>query len=335
MELLKELLNLKCPAGFEKRGNAPLKKIAEKFCHNVWEDSFGNVYARVNPEIKGAPTVLVCAHFDSIGLIVTEIKDNGFLKFNGLGGIDPRVLPGTEVTVLGKEDIYGVIGIRPVHILKQEEMKKSESEETLTIDTSVNSEELRTLVRVGTPIVFKNKPLINKDYVSANYLDNRAGVYTALKVAEKVKGEDVNVILLFTASEELGRKGAAAATVNADVAVIVDATFGKCPYCTKAEAKELGTGPVLCKGPVLSRKYTALLESVAKENGISYTVEAEGGDPGTDAFVYETASGGTPSVMVSYPLKYMHTGIETVNISDLENCSELISCFAKKEGLYA
>ncbi len=329
MELLKELLSLKCPAGFENRGSAELKKIAEKFCHSVWEDSFSNIYARVNPEIKGEPTIVICAHFDSIGLIVTEVKNKGFLKFDTLGGVDPRVLPGAEVTVLGKEDIYGVIGIRPVHILKNEEMKKSELPETLTIDTSVNKEKLETLVRVGTPVIFKSEPLLNKNYISANYLDNRAGVYTALKVAEKVKGEKVNVILLFTASEELGRKGAAASTINADVAVIVDATFGKSPYCSKAEAKELGSGPVLCKGPVLSRKYTALLESVAKENGIPYNVEAEGGDPGTDAFVLETASGGTPCVMVSYPLKYMHTGIETVNLTDLENSSELICSFAK------
>lgn len=335
MELLKELISLKCPAGFEKRGSAHLKKIAEKFCHSVWEDSFGNVYARVNPENKSAPTVLICAHYDSIGLIVTGVTDKGFLKFDTLGGVDFRVLPGTEVTVLGKEDVYGVIGIRPVHILKQEEMKKSESPETLTIDTSINKGKLETLVRVGTPVIFKSEPWVMNRCVSANYLDNRAGVYVALKTAEKVKETDANVVLLFSASEELGRKGAAAATVNADVAIIVDATFGKCPYCSKAEAKELGSGPVLCKGPVLSRKYTALLENVAKQNGISYTVEAEGGDPGTDAFVFETASGGTPCVMVSYPLKYMHTGTETVNISDLENCSELISRFAKGEGLYA
>ncbi len=331
MELLEKLQSLKCPAGFENRDNENLKLIAEKFCEKAEIDAFGNVIGYLNSKEKNAPKVLLCAHYDTIGLITTEICERGFLRFDYLGGVDERVLPGAEVTVLGEKEIFGIIGVKPIHILSAEETSKAEKGKNLLIDTGYTKEALLKMMRVGTPAIFAGGLTVLNDNICGNYMDNRAGVYVVLKAAEKLKGENVNVIVLLSASEELGRRGAAAAAAKfePDVSVIVDATFGKTPWCNNAEAKNLGDGPVICKGPALNRKYTNLLEKTAQDMGISYSVEAEGGDTGTDAFIIETTGEGIPCVMVSYPLKYMHTGIETVNKEDLAFCENLIVEFSK------
>ena len=335
MELLEKLINMHCPAGFEKQGNGELKYFADNLFDRVEEDATGNIMGYIFCKKENAPTVMLCAHYDSIGLIVSEIKENGFVKFSTIGGVDERVLPGTEVIIHGTEDIYGIIGIRPPHILTGEDMKKPESCKTLAIDTGMSYEKLKKLIKVGTPITFKNTLREMGDNISAGCLDDRVGCWVNLRVAEELREKqlDVNLCVMLSASEEIGRTGAKAGSYNVrpDLAVVVDATFGKTPECGAFTAR-CGEGPVLCKGPVLNRKFTKIVENIAKEKEIPYQVEVEGSDPGTDAMVIETSGGGVPCVMVSFPLKYMHTGIETVNSKDMENTVKLIKEFVEAAG---
>lgn len=336
MELLEKLLNMPCPAGFEKQGNSQLKYIMSSLFDELKEDALGNLTGYIYAEKEDAPTIMLCAHYDSIGLIVSEIKENGFVKFVPLGGVDERVLPGAEVTIHGTEDIYGIIGIRPPHILTAEDRKMPETCKTLAIDTGLSSKQLEDIIKIGTPITFKSCLREMGENISAGALDDRAGCWAVLQAAEELRKTKLsaNLCVMLTVSEELGRGGAKAGAYvsRPDLAVVVDATFGKTPECAPFTASNLGSGPVICKGPVLNRKYVKLLESTAKEKDIPYQIEVEGGDPGTDARVIETAGGGVPCVMVSFPLKYMHTGIETLNSRDMENTVKLLKEFVRTAG---
>lgn len=336
MEFLEKLLNLPCVSGLEKQGNGELKYYMDNLFDEVEEDALGNLTGYLYSKKEDAPTVMLCAHYDSIGLIVSEIKEDGFVKFAPVGGVDDRVLPGSEVVIHGKEDIYGLIGIRPPHVLTKEDMKKPETCKTLAIDAGLAKEKLENLIKIGTPVTFRQQIRELGENISAGYLDDRAGCWTVLRTAEKLKGKDlrVNVCVMLTVGEELGRKGGKTGSfkVRPDLAVVVDATFGKTPECAAFSASKLGEGPVLCKGPVLSRKHTRELEKIAKEKEIPYQVEVEASDPGTDAAVIEICGGGVPCVMASFPLKYMHTGIETVNSRDMENLVNLLAEYVLKAG---
>lgn len=336
MEFLKRLLNMPCVSGLEKQGNSGLKYYMNSLFDEVCEDLSGNLtgylYAQ-NPEVS---TVMLCAHYDSIGLIVSSIEENGFVGFAPVGGVDPRILPGCEVVIHGANDIYGVIGIRPPHILTKEEMKEPETCKTLYIDTGISSERLKKIIKVGSAVTFKQNIREFGKLISASALDDRAGCYAVLRAAEKLRSKKlaVNLCVMLTIGEELGRKGAKTGSfsVKPDLAVVVDATFGKTPECGPFSASDMGKGPVICKGPVLSRRYTKALESLAKEKSIPYQTEAEASDPGTDAAFIEIFGGGTPCTMLSFPLRYMHTCIETVNSGDIENLIDLLAEYVLRSG---
>ncbi len=333
MELLRELVNLNCISGFEYLDSGYLAYILDGLCDSTETDGMGNIIGYISANIPDSPTVMLTAHYDMIGLIVTEIKEEGYVKFAAVGGIDERILPGQEVTLHGKESIYGIIGIRPPHILTAEDMKKAETVETLAIDTGLSTEELKKIIKVGTPVSFKGKlrPL-GKNEVTAGALDNRAGCYAILRAVEGIKDRlKVNLKIMFTTGEETGRSGAKTG-VNAgspDLAVVVDGTFGKTPELDASNSNKMGAGPVICKGPSLNRAYVKQILAVAENYQIPYQVEVESGDTGTDAFVIETAGCGIPCLLVSIPLKYMHTTVETADISDIENTAELIEKFLK------
>ncbi len=336
MEFLEKLLKMPCVSGLEKQDNNELKYYMDNLFDQVCEDAMGNLTGYLYCENEDAPTVMLCAHYDSIGLIVSEITESGCVKFVPVGGVDDRVLPGSEVIIHGKEEVYGLIGIKPPHILTKEEQQKPEPCKSLAIDTGFDSEKLKALVKIGTPITFRQSIRELGENISAGVLDDRAGCWAVLRAAEKLKGESlsVNVCVMLTTGEELGRKGAGTGSFNVrpDLAVVVDATFGKTPECAPFSSSKPGDGPVICKGPVLSRKYTKELERVAKEKEIPYQVEVEAADTGTDATVIEIFGGGVPCVMASFPLKYMHTGIETVNSGDMENLVKLLVEYVLEAG---
>lgn len=331
MELLKEIVELPCVSGFEKNANGKLVYFLSNLCDRVNTDALGNIFGFVNAAEQNAPTVMLCAHYDEIGLIVTEICEKGFVKFGTVGGVDERILPGAEVILHGMEDIYGIIGIRPPHILTPEEQKVPEAAETLVIDTGMSKEKLEEIIKIGTSVSFKKTFRKMQGSVSAGALDNRVGVYSLLRFAESVEREKMkaNVVIMLSVSEELNRGGAktGAYKINPDMTVVVDATFAKTPECDAYSANEFGGGPVICKGPSLNRFYTAQLVSVAEKKKIPYQVEVEGADTGTDAFVMETAREGIPCTLVSYPLKYMHTGIETADEGDIAKLITLLQEF--------
>lgn len=334
MELLKELCNITALSGFHHQGTEKLKSIFERYLTDCSVDPSGNVIGYLRSGKKDAPLIMLDAHLDTIGLIVRDFPGGGFLSFTTLGGFDPRVLPCQEVIIHGKEDIYGVIGAKPPHILSKEDMKKGVKLDDLLIDTGLSEEKLREIVKVGTPISVKTKhTFLGGDKFSGGGLDDRAGICVHLLAIEKLKNLSLNADICVVAShsEEIGRFGAiiAADRLSPNLAVVVDVTHGDTPDGDKSKTCTLGKGPAVCLGPNLNRKYTTLLRKALEDNKIEYQTEVETGDTGTNAWDIQVSARGIPCVLLSVPLRYMHTTIETISLSDIEKTAEGIAEFIK------
>ncbi len=332
---LEEICRLCGISGFEHNGI--LEEIFKRKLTEVETDVCGNTIGWLRCGIKDAPVIMLEAHFDVIGLMVKQIYDNGYLGFISVGGVDPRILPGMELTVHGKRDIYGVVGLKPPHVLSAADMKKSARTDELTIDTGMDSEKLREIVRPGDAVTFKSDYVyLGKNKFSGSGLDDRAGVAAILEAAAlaDVSGRAVDICVVASATEETGRFGVkcAAQRINPDIAIIVDVTHGTTPDGIKSRSSELGKGPVLCFGPNLDRKYTKFMKKVLERSNLPYQTEVEPDDPGTNAWAVQTVNAGVSCVMLSIPLRYMHTNIETLSLDDLKNTSRAIAEFIKYFG---
>ncbi len=336
--LLERICNIDGISGFEYKGAEMLAGIFSKTSDEVRVDELGNVEAYIRCGKANAPLIMLEAHFDVIGLMVSKVHEDGYISFITVGGVDPRILPGMELIIHGKKDIFGVVGIKPPHILTAKEMKRSTKTEELTIDTGEKYETLRELVKPGDAISFKKDfAYLGENKFSGSGLDDRAGIAAILEAARLVKEEKIinaDVCILASTTEETGRTGAkcGARRINPDLAIIVDVTHGETPDGIKARTSPLGGGPVLCFGPNLSRKYTKQMKAALINADIPFNTEVEPDDPGTNAWVVQTVNEGVPCIMLSIPLRYMHTNIETLSLGDLKNTSAGIFEFIKNFG---
>ncbi len=299
-------------------------------CDEVYKDKFQNTIG-IKKGTSGR-RILLDAHVDEIGFAITEITKSGALKFRPVGGIDPRVLPGCEVTICGHHNLFGVIGAKPPHLLSEEERGEAVKMETLTIDAGF--ENPSDLISVGDFVSFReNFRELPKGFICSKALDNRMGFETVLTAMEKLSYCPHEIVVLASSGEELGCVGASGALwdLKVDCAIVVDVTFGKAPDTPEEGTFPLGSGPALCTGPNINRTMFQFLKNTAEQNKIPYTIEVAGGDAGTNAGVIQLSNEGLPVAMVSIPIRYMHTPSELGCISDMENSARLIE-LAVREG---
>lgn len=331
MDIKKTLENLSCKWGLSGFENDVCGYLCEKLnnlCSEVWTEK-GNIIARINSFNPDKKTVLLEAHMDKIGLIVTEVCEGGFAKFKCLGGVDERTLPASEVYVLGSEPYFGVIGALPPHLKNKGDEEEALKPSDMFIDLGLDESGKIPQISVGDPIVLKSAftPLAN-DIVSMAAIDNRGGVATILGCVESLKDKDLpyNVEIAFTTGEELGLQGAAALdTEGVDLAIVIDATHGRTPDAKCEETFALGCGPVICRGPNLDFDITNRVIDFARRENIPFEVEVAAGHTGTDAWAIQISGKGVPCVLVSIPVSYMHTVVETASSKDIESTAELIS----------
>lgn len=327
MNKLKELIENESVSGYEFKSAQIVADLFKESGAEVTLDKLSNVIAVKNNGKKFK--VLIDAHFDTIGLMVTEIKDGGFLKFTTVGGVDPRILPSLAVTVHGKEDILGVIGVKPPHLLKGE-TKKAYKIEELFIDTGREKEELEEIVSIGDVVTFNSKytELLNGRIASSG-LDDKIGVFMISEILKEFSNENITLYGVAAVGEEIGLKGAKVLSGmdDFDLCIAIDVTHGLTPDGIKNRSFELGGGPVITFGPSLSKKYNSMILSVADKCGIKTGIEVEPGDTGTNAWAYHSARCGNPSVMISIPLRYMHTSYEVADKKDITSGISLIVNF--------
>lgn len=338
MELKESLMTLSAahgPTGRETGAVEAAKALLEPYVTSVTTDQVGNLFGIRACEKPGAPRVLLDAHIDEVCLYVSGSED-GFLTFVNGGGIDARLLPDAEVEILCEPPLRGVITCLPPHIMTAEEQEKPFEADKLRIDAALTPEQAAK-VPVGTPVVWATKPFaMGEDLVCGKALDNRAGVAVLLRAMEIVRDDVLpcNVVVLGSVQEEYSMLGAAtgAFSMMPHAALVVDVTFGAQPDCDKDGTFPLGAGTVVSICPMLSQSLTAKLRAICAEKNIPCGVEILTGNPGTNAAATQISREGVPTVMVSVPLRYMHTPREVVSLSDIECSAQLIAEFLRSFG---
>jgi putative aminopeptidase FrvX len=338
-DVLRRLLSAPGPSGYEQPAAAVFREAAGAFAE-VTHDTVGSTVARV-AGTAGGPSLAIVGHIDEIGLIVHHIDDEGFLWFTGVGGWDPMILVGQRVQIATRAGmIAGVVGKRPIHLLRDEDRKQAPKLSDLHIDVGAkDGDEARALVRIGDVAVIAGEPVeFPNDRVASRSMDNRVGCFVAYEAARLVAedgGAPGDVYAVAVAQEEITFGGArtTAYSLAPDVAIAVDVTFETTPPGN--DEKELGrhrfgSGPVLTRGSTLDPQVYELLHETAEAEGIPFTVSASARATGTDADVFHIARAGIPTSVVSVPVRYMHSPVELVQLDDVANAAKLIAAFAKR-----
>lgn len=302
--------------------------VSERECAAIIN---GNVIGKIGTHRPGLPNLVLDAHIDQIGMIVTYITDDGFLKVGNLGGIDRRLLPAQQVIIHGKHDIKGVICSVPPHLSKGD--SKVLGFEDIAIDTGMTKDELTEFVSLGDTITFDvNCRCLLGNRITGGALDDRCGVAAILYALELLKGSKTayNVTVIFSTQEELGERGAkiGAYSLAPDIAIAVDVSFAyaegemkKCGY--------LGKGAMIGISPCLSREISDKLINTAKSADLPYQLEIMNDMTSTNADQYSVARHGAKACTLSVPLRNMHTPVEVIDLKDVKYTAELLAEFIR------
>ncbi len=328
--LLKQLSEAEGISGSEGPVRDLVRQTWQPLVDELREDALGSLIAlkRGNgPEPR--PKLMVAAHMDEIGLMVTTIE-KGFLRITPVGGIDRRALLGLEVIVHGQRDLPGVVATRPPHVLPRSERKKPVPWNKLFVDVGLPEEEVERLVAVGDLISIRREMVELKNRrVAGKAMDDRAcvaAVTLALEQLTKVN-HAWDVLAVATVQEETGLQGAitSAYGIAPDLAIALDVTFGKHPGVPDVDSFPLDEGPVIGLGPNFHPKFVERLKKVAQAHEIPYHIELCPGRSGTDAWAIQVSREGVPTALVGIPIRYMHQPVETLAAQDVERAARLMT----------
>ena len=330
--LLKQLTEADGIAGYEGPIRELVRQTWQPFVDEMREDALGSLIAvRQGTGPEPRPRLMLAAHMDEIGLMVTGLE-KGFLRIARVSGTDRRVLLGLEVIVHGQRDLPGIVATRPPHVLPEAERKKSVPWDKMFVDVGLPAEEVQRLVTVGDLISIRRETVELKNRrVAGKAMDDRAcvaAVTLALEQLARVR-HAWDVYAVATVQEETGLKGAltSAYGVAPDLAVALDVTFGKHPGVPDAETHALGEGPTIGIGPNFHPGLVKRLKEVAEAHEIPYHVEPTPGGSGTDAWAIQVTREGVPTALIAIPNRYMHQPVETVAAQDVERAGRLLAAF--------
>ena len=335
-KFLEKLLAAPSPSGYEQPAQRIFREYVDPFCDEVTSDVMGNVYGHVAGKGKELPRVMVVGHTDEIGLQIKYIDDKGFLYFAAVGGVDAHLTPGKRVQICTSKGLLsGVIGKKPIHLMDGKDRETVVKLEAQYIDIGAkDKKDAQKHVRVGDAVVFESSfTRLLGDRVASRGFDDKAGCFVVAEVLRLLKesGKKLNVVLYGVSSvqEEIGLRGGTTSsyTVNPDVGICVEVDFSTDqPDVDKKHDGEvsLGKGPILTRGANINPHLFELLSSSAEKEKIDVQLTANPRATGTDANVMQISRGGVATALVKIPLRYMHTPIETVALSDLENAAKLI-----------
>ena len=337
--LLRTLLTTPGPSGYEIAAAAAWRDAAAEFAE-VTVDNLGSSVARVMGTADG-PLLAIVGHIDEIGVHVTHIDDDGFLRFGEVGGWDPIVLVGQRVELLTREGpLPGVIGKKPIHLMKDEDRKRVPELKDLHIDVGAkDGDDARARVRIGDVAVIAGEPVeLAGGHLVSRALDNRIGCYVALEAARLVAeagGAPGDVAAVAAVQEEITFAGSrtTAFSLDPDLAIAVDVTFSTDqPGVELGELTKhpLGSGPSIMRGSTIHPRVFELLHETAEAEGIPFTVASSARYTGTDADAIHLSRSGIPTALVSVPLRYMHSPVEMARIDDVEHTAKLIAAFAQR-----
>ena len=334
LDFLKKLLDTPGPSGFEAAPAKVWREQAKKFA-KVSGDVAGNSLAEVNSE--GKPTIMLAGHIDEIGVIINYIDDQGYAYIQPIGGWDPQVLIGQRLRFVGRNgEVFGVVGKKPVHLIKVEEREKAAKFTDLWVDLGFKTKkEAESAISVGDAGVIDSRTMEfpNGRLVSRS-IDDRIGAFVVLEALKRYaeKPGAARVVAVATTQEEIGYRGGGAGVcatcIGPQMAIVVDVTFAiDHPGVEKKEYGEaaIEAGPVLTRGSIISPVVFELLRKTAEEKKIPFSLHAAGRETSTDADAIHIAREGVATALVSVPNRYMHSPNELVSIQDLDHAADLIA----------
>jgi putative aminopeptidase FrvX len=330
---LKKMIAVSGLSGYE----APIRQLIEETWRPLTDELSISRIGSLHGFKRGTQTaeprrsILIATHMDAIGMMVTRIVD-GFLYFTEIGGLDPRVLPGQPVTVLGREQLPGVIVQPPAHLLPTDTQNGVVPLDKLMIDTGHPARRVSELVRPGDLIAFAQAPLeLGTDLIAGHSLDNRASVAALTHCLDVLQTRhhawDVWAVATVQEEETLGGAATSAHHLRPDLAIAIDVTFGKEPNSPTPKTFELDKGPVLGWGPNIHPGIHKALKQAAERLEMSTQFEIHTKHSGTDAHAMQVAAEGIPTMVVSIPLRYMHTPVEVIHLKDVTRVGRLLAEF--------
>ncbi|HEV2148699.1 MAG TPA: M42 family metallopeptidase [Longimicrobiaceae bacterium] len=340
-EFLKRLLDAPGPSGFETVPARIWRAEAEAIADRVEADVAGNSAATLNP--GGTPHVMLAGHIDEIGLMLTHVDDDGFLYFDGIGGWDPQVLVAQRIRVMTRSgDVVGVVGKKPIHLIKGDEKERAAKITDLWIDVGVRSREEAAArgIRVGDPAVVDARLVeLGSGLIASRSVDNRIGAFVVLEALRLLKEGGTfgaRATAAATTQEEIGFSGGGARvsayTLDPQVALVVDVSFATdSPGMEKKELgiHKLGGGPILARGSATHPLVFERLAELAEAEGIPYSIQASPKHTATDADAIYLSRAGVATGVISIPNRYMHSPNEIVSLDDLDAAARLIAAFVR------
>lgn len=329
---LKEISQKDGVSGYERNIG---EVIAERFSPYVDEtrtDPLGNLIFFKKGQGEHSPRLMICAHMDEIGLIVTKVEKQGFLRFTSLGGFDARTLPGQEVIIYGRETLPGIIGFKLPHLLTQQEKGRGVKMEDLYLDTGLPEAIVQKSIPMGSVAAIKRNFLtLRHNSRAGKALDDRAGVVSLWQCAKELARlkHEADLYLVATVQEEVGTRGAVVSTygISPDAGIAVDVCHGDFPGALEHEVSSLAQGPVVTAGPNIHPHVGEKLLQIAKAYHLPHQQDVSPGPTGTDARAIQISLEGVPTGLLSIPLRYMHTSVELVDLEDVKLTGLLLAYF--------
>ena len=323
---LYSILKAQSPSGSEEAVVSSFSKFISPFVSEIRKDVLGNCIAIKKGQ--GKHKIMLMAHADEVGLIINYIDNNGFLYFKCIGGVDCGILPSHKVSILGKDgSITGVIGKKPVHLQSGDYSGKNVQSEDLWIDIgAMSKEEAESIVHIGDVVTLQSNPiLMRNDLLVAKSIDDRIGIAILAGVAEMINKESLDVDVYYVAStqEEIGARGARAATMSVlpDVGIAIDVTHAT-DYPTMSPIKDgdifLGGGVVIPIGPNMHKCINSALIAAAQKDCIKFQSQAIAGPTETDARMIQVVGSGVATGLLCIPCRYVHTPNEVISVRDVD-----------------
>lgn len=332
--LTEELTSGCSVSGQEWRLRPVVDQIAAEYFDTVQTDPNGTYIFKKHARREGAVRIMLDAHMDEIGMLVTEVLDGGFLKVTPIGGLDTRILQAADVTVYGKEELYGVIVSTPPHLRSGASTLPEVKD--LMIDTGLNTERARELIPVGTPVGYRHRITeLKNNKLAGKGFDDKICAVCAIEAVDMLSKTDFDgeITLILSAREEVSRAVVTAAhSVMPDHAIVLDVTCAYVPESTSKDKATVGDGPDITISAVTDVKFTKKLIAFAKEQGLKHSVSVAAMGTGTNANDIPLVSTGISTALVSVQLKNMHTYNEVISLDDVKDTATLLARFIEQLG---
>lgn len=330
VELLSKTCETPGAPGFENKVRKLVISKIKNHVDSIEIDNMGNIIALKKGK-SDAKKVMIGAHMDEIGFIVTHVDPNGFVKFHPLGGFDPKTLTSQRVIIHGKKDIIGVMGSKPIHVMTPEEKNKVPKITDYYIDLGIDKKEVDKIVKVGDSITRQRELIEMGDCVNCKSLDNRIAVFILMEVLAKMDKPAYDTYAVFTVQEEVGIRGAQVATqkIQPDFGFGLDTTIAyDVPGAAEHEKiTSLGKGvaiKIMDASTICDTRMVSFMQKQADSNKISWQNEILTAGGTDTASIQRMTPGGSIAGAFSIPTRHIHQVIEMVHKSDVKNCIDLM-----------